>query len=143
MMKNFSTPWTREFLLTQFFILYLAFFLSTYAKALAFLCSDNEDPKRDATTAPSAETRVADKPSVQEVEPVVKSSKAPKASKAPVKKPVATRGSKRLKKSTNAGVSLEIHQSTSSSDDVRVDPGIFAFVPCMIFILMSLFLNRF
>jgi hypothetical protein len=143
-MKSFSTPWTREFLLTQLFILYLAFFLSTYAKALAFcfLCSDNEDPKRDATTAPSAETRAADKPSVQEVEPVAKSSKAPKASKAPVKKPVATRGSKRLKKSTDTGASLEIHQSTSSSDDVRVDPGIFAFVPCVIFILTCLFLNR-
>jgi hypothetical protein len=105
--------------------LYLAFFLSTYAKALAFyfLCSDNEDPKRDATTAPSSDTRAADEPSVQEVEPVVKSTKAPKASKAPVKKPVATRGSKHLKKSTDGGVSLEIHQSMSSSDDVRVGPG--------------------
>jgi hypothetical protein len=143
-MKNFSTPWTREFLLTQLFIFYLAFFLSIYAKALAiyFICSDNEDPKRDATTAPYAETRAADEPSVQEVEPVVKSSKAPKASKAPVKKPVATRGSKRLKKSTDAYASLEIHQSTSSSDDVRVDPGIFAFVPCVIFVLTCLFLNR-
>jgi hypothetical protein len=132
-------------LLTQLFILYLAFFLSTYAKALAFYfpCSDNEDPKRDATTAPSADTRAADEPSVQEVEPVMKSSKAPKTSKAPVKKPVATRGSKRLKKSTDAGVSLEIYQSTSSSDDVHVDPGIFAFVPCVIFILTCLFLNRF
>jgi hypothetical protein len=89
--------------------LYLAFFLSTYVKALAFLCSDNEDPKRDATTAPSAETRATDEPSVQEVEPVVKLSKAPKASKAAVKKPVATRGSKRLKKSTDAGASLEAH----------------------------------
>jgi hypothetical protein len=143
-MKNFLTPWTHEFLLTQLFILYLAFFLSTYAKALAFyfLCSDNKDPKRDATTAPSANTRAADEPSVQEVEPVVKSLKAPKASKAPVKKPIATRGSKHLKKSTDAGVSLEIHQSTSSFDDVRVDPGIFAFVPCVIFILTCLFLNR-
>jgi hypothetical protein len=65
----------------------------------------------------------AGEPSVQEVEPVVKSPKAPKASKAPVKKVVVTRGSKRLKKSTDAGASLEIHQSTSSSDDVRVDPG--------------------
>jgi hypothetical protein len=103
----------------------LVFFLSTYAKALAFLCSDNEDPKRDAITAPSAETRAADEPSVQEVEPVVKSSKAPKASKAPVKKPTATRGSKRSKKSTDAGASLEAHQSTSSSGDVRVDSGMF------------------
>jgi hypothetical protein len=126
-MKNFSTPWTREFLLTQIFILYPAFFLSTYAKvpAFYFLCSANEDPKRDATTAPFSNTRAADEPSVQEVEPVVKSSKAPKASKAPIKKPIATRGSKRLKKSTYAGVSLEIHQSTSSSDDVRVGPGTF------------------
>jgi hypothetical protein len=81
----------------------------------------------------------ADKPSVQEVEPVVKSPKAPKASKAPVKKVVATRGSKRLKKSTDAGASLEIHQSTSSSDNVHVDPGIFAFVPCVIFMLTCFF----
>jgi hypothetical protein len=82
-------------------------------------CSDNEDPKRDAATAPSAETMAADEPSVQEVEPAVKS---PKAQKAPVKKVVVTRGSKCLKKSTDAGASLEIHQSTSSSDDVRADP---------------------
>jgi hypothetical protein len=125
-MKNFLTPWTREFLLTQPFILYIVFFFLTYVKALAFyfICSDNEDPKRDATTAPSADTRAADEPSVQEVEPVVKSSKAPKASKAPVKKPIATRGSKCLKKSTDTGVSLEIHQSMSSSDDVRFGPGI-------------------
>jgi hypothetical protein len=98
-------------LLTQIFVLFPAFFFSTCAKVFAFyfLYSDNEDPNRDATTAPSSDTRAADEPSVQEVEPVMKSAKAPKASKAPVKKPVATRGSKRLKKSTDAGVSLEIH----------------------------------
>jgi hypothetical protein len=95
----------------------------TYVKSLAFclFCSDNDDPKREAATAPSAETMAANEPSVREVEPVVKS---PKAQKAPVKKVVATRGSKRLKKSTDARASLEIHQSTSSSDDVRADPGI-------------------
>jgi hypothetical protein len=109
-------------------------------KYLAFclLCSDNEDPKRDAATAPSAETMAADEPSVQEVEPIVKFPKAPKA---PVKKVVATCDSKRLKKSTDAGASLEIHQSTSSSDDVRVDPGIFTLVPCVIFILTCFFLG--
>jgi hypothetical protein len=134
-MKNFSTPWTHEFVLTQLFILYLAFFLSTYVKALVFyfLYSDNEDPKRDATTTPSSDTRSADEPSVQEVEPVVKSSKTPKACKAPAKKPVATRGSKHLKKSTDIGVSLEIHQSTSSSNDVCVGPG--TLLLCVIFIL--------
>jgi hypothetical protein len=107
--------------------------------AFYFLCSDNKDLKRDATTAPSAETMAADEPSVQEVEPVLKSSKAPKAL---VKKVVATRGSKHVKKSTDAGASLEIHQSTSSSDDVCVDPDIFAFVPCVIFILTCSFLGR-
>jgi hypothetical protein len=74
--------------------------------AFCLLCSDNEDPKRDAATAPSAETMAADEPSVQEVEPVVKSPKAPKA---PINKVVATCGSKHLKKSTDAGASLEIH----------------------------------
>jgi hypothetical protein len=101
--------------------------------AFCFLCSDNEDPKRDAATAPSAETMAADEPSLQEVDPVVKSPKAH------VKKVVATRGSKHLKKSTDAGASLETHWSTSSSDDVRVDTGIFAFVSCVIFILTYFF----
>jgi hypothetical protein len=57
-------------------------------KYLAFrlFCSENEDPKRDATTAPSAKTRAA-KPSGQEVEPVVKSRKAQKT---PVKKVIIT-----------------------------------------------------
>jgi hypothetical protein len=119
---------------TRLFILYLLFFLSTYVKSLSFcfLRSDNEDPKRDAAAAPSVETMAADEPSLQEVEPVVKSPKAPKA---PVKKVVATRGSKRLKKSTDAGAFLETHLSTSSSDDVRVDTGIFAFMSCVIFML--------
>jgi hypothetical protein len=104
--------------------------------AFRFLRSDNEDPKRDAATTPSAETMAAEEPSLQEVDPVVKS---PKAQKVPVKKVVATRGSKRLKKSTDAGASLEAHRSTSSSDDVRVDPSIFPFVPCVIFILTCFF----
>jgi hypothetical protein len=75
----------------------------------------------------------ADEPSLQEIDPVVKSPKAP------VKKVVATRGSKRLKKSTDAGASLEAHLSTSSSDDVRVHTSIFAFVSCVIFILTYFF----
>jgi hypothetical protein len=125
-------------LLTRFSILYLLSSFQLYVKSLAFcfLRSDNEDPKRDAATAPSAETMAADEPSLQEVDPMVK---CPKAQKAPVKKVVATRGSKCLKKSTYAGASLEAHRSTSSSDDVRVDPGIFSFVPCVIFILTYFF----
>jgi hypothetical protein len=65
--------------------------------------------------------------------------KSPKAPRAPIKKVVTTRGSKRVKKSTDIGASLEAHWSMSSSDDVRVDTGIFAFVSCMIFILTYFF----
>jgi hypothetical protein len=57
---------------------------------------------------------------LQEAAPVAK------APKSPVKKVASTRGSNRLKKSTDAGASLDTHRSMSSSDDVRVDPGIFA-----------------
>jgi hypothetical protein len=71
--------------------------------AFCFLRRDNEDPKRDAATAPFAENIVADEPSLQEAGPVAKSPKAPRA---PVKKVVATRGFKCLKKSTDAGASL-------------------------------------
>jgi hypothetical protein len=65
----------------------------TYAKSLpfSFLRSDNENPKKDAATAPSVEATAADEPSLQETAPVAKSSKAH------VKKVVSTRGSKRLK----------------------------------------------
>jgi hypothetical protein len=62
----------------------------------------------------------ADEPSLQEADPVVKSPKAP------VKRITSTHGSKRVKRSTDADASLDTHRSTSSSDDVRVDPGIFA-----------------
>jgi hypothetical protein len=62
----------------------------------------------------------ADEPSLQEAALVVKSPKAP------VKRVASTRGSKCLKKSIDAGASLDTHQSTSSSDDVCIGPGIFA-----------------
>jgi hypothetical protein len=74
---------------------------------------------------------VADERSLQEAAPVVKSPKAP------VKRVASTRGSKRLKKSTDAGASLDTHQSTSSSDEVRIAPDIFCFVPCVNFLLTS------
>jgi hypothetical protein len=111
---------------------YTLFFLSTWIKdsTFCFLFSDKEDPKRFATAAPATDTPAIDEPPSQEVDPAVKSPKAPRA---PVKKVVATHGSKRVKKSTDAGAFLEAHRSTNSSDDVRVDAGIFAFVSCLIF----------
>jgi hypothetical protein len=57
---------------------------------------------------------------LQEAAPVVKSPKAP------VKRVASTRGSKHLKKSTDVDAFLDTDQSTSSSDDVRIGPGIFA-----------------
>jgi hypothetical protein len=114
---------------------YTIFFsLSTWTEysTFCFLFSDEEDPKRFAAIATVTDTPITDEPPSQEVDPVVKSPKAPRA---PVKKVIATRGSKHLKKSTDAGVSLETHQSTSSSGDVRIDTNIFAFASCVIFIL--------
>jgi hypothetical protein len=84
--------------------------------------SDEENPKRFAATAPITDTPVVDEPPSQEVDPAAKS---PKALRKPVKKVVAVRSSKRVKKSSHAGASLEAHQSTSSSNDVREYTGIF------------------
>jgi hypothetical protein len=84
-----------------------------------FLYSDNEDLKRHAATAPSAEAMAADEPSLQEDAPVVKSPRAH------VKRVASTRGSKRVKKSTDASASLDTHRSTSSSEDVRNVPDMF------------------
>jgi hypothetical protein len=88
--------------------------------AFCFFHNDNENPKNDAATAPSAEAMAADEPSLQGAAPVVKSPKAP------VKRVASTCGSKRVKKSTDVGASLDTHRSTSSSDDVRNAPDIFA-----------------
>jgi hypothetical protein len=88
--------------------------------AFCFLCSDNENPKKDATTAPSVEATAADEPSFQEVAPMVKSKEAP------AKRVSSSRGSKRLKKTTGASASLDTHQPTSSFDDVSINPSVFA-----------------
>jgi hypothetical protein len=84
--------------------------------------SDEENPKRFAAAAPITDTPVVDEPPPQEVGPVVKSSKA---SRKPVKKVVAVRSSPRVKKLSDAGASLEAHQSTGSSDDVHEYTGTF------------------
>jgi hypothetical protein len=60
-----------------------------------------------------------------------------------VKKVVATRATKHLKKSKEADASLEAHRSTSSSDDVRGDLSFYLFfTPCVIFILTCLSMDR-
>jgi hypothetical protein len=85
--------------------------------------SDEENLKRFATAAPITDTPIVDEPPSQEVDPAAKSLKA---SKKPMKKVVTVRTSKHLKKSSDAGATLEAHQSTSSSDDGREHTGIFS-----------------
>jgi hypothetical protein len=87
--------------------------------------SDEENPKRFAAAAPTTDTPVIDEPSSQEVDPAAKS---PKATKKPTKKVVTVRSSRRLKKASDAGATLEAHQSTSSSDDMREHTGIFTYI---------------
>jgi hypothetical protein len=122
MKKSFSTPWTHEFFADLKFYLLLALFSFDLCEvsAFCFLHSDNENPKKNAATTLSVEATAADEPSLQEAAPVVKSPKDP------VKRVSSTRGSKHLKKSTDAGASLDTHRSTSSSDDVPIDPDIFS-----------------
>jgi hypothetical protein len=93
-----------------------------------FLCSDDEDPKRDAAIAPSAKDTNADGSPAQEVEPAAKSPKAPRTF---VKKVPVARGAKRSKKSKETDISLEPHDSRSSPDDVC--GGFFSF--CLLFLV--------
>jgi hypothetical protein len=80
-------------------------------------CSDNENPKKHAATAPSVEATAADEPSFQEATPVMKSKETP------AKRVPSSRGSKHLKKATDASTSLDAHQPSTSSDDVTTSPG--------------------
>jgi hypothetical protein len=92
---------------------------------VALFLSDEQYPKRFAAAAPITDTPVVDEPPPQEVGPAAKSSED---SRKPIKKVVAIRSSSRVKKSSDAGASLEAHQSTSSSDDVCENTGIFTSV---------------
>jgi hypothetical protein len=76
-----------------------------------FFFGDNENPKKDAATAPIVYAPAIDKPPSQEADVV------PKSLEAVVKK-AASRASKRLKKASVVSTSLDAHRSTSSADDV-------------------------
>jgi hypothetical protein len=94
---------------------YLLFIFSfDLCKVFAFcsISSDDEDPKRDATTASLVDTLAANEPPSQEADMVVKSPEAP------VKKGTSFRASKRLKKATAASASLDTQRPVGSPDDV-------------------------
>jgi hypothetical protein len=80
--------------------------------------SDEENPKRFAAAAPITDTLISSEPPPQEVDPAAKPQKTSK-------KVVSVRSSGRLKKASDAGATLEAHQSTSSFADVRKHTVIF------------------
>jgi hypothetical protein len=84
---------------------------------------DEENPKRFAAEAPITDTLVINEPSPQEID---LAALPQKASKKPTKKVVTVRSSRRLHKASDAGATLEAHQSIISSDDVRKHTVIFA-----------------
>jgi hypothetical protein len=98
-------------LLIFFFI--CSFFLSTWTEysTFCFLFSDEEDPKKFATTAPVTDTPVIDEPPSQEAAVV------PKSPEAAAKKTVS-RASKRLKKASAASTSLDAPRPAIPTDDV-------------------------
>jgi hypothetical protein len=94
--------------------------------------SDEENPKRFAAAAPITDAPIVDEPPSQEVNPTEKSPKDPRK---PVNKVVAIRSSKRVKKSSDTGASIETHRSMSSSDDVHEYTGIFASIFCVLILM--------
>jgi hypothetical protein len=85
----------------------------TYARCLLFCSffSDNENPKKDAATAP-----IVNAPTIDEL-PSQEAAMVPKSPEAAVKK-AAFRASKQLKKVSVASTSLNAHRPMSSADDV-------------------------
>jgi hypothetical protein len=116
--SNSSTSWHRKYFYGFCDFAVLSFFLSGCIKPVPS-CSDDEEPQRDATAAPSTQAMTPDEPSAQEVEPVVQ---APRTTRASVKKIPVTRSTKRSKKSKETDVALEAHGSAVSSDDVSKYP---------------------
>jgi hypothetical protein len=65
--------------------------------------------------APSTQAVIVEEPSTQKTEPIVQ---APRTTRASVKKIPVNQSTKRSKKSDEADVSLEAHESAVSLDDV-------------------------
>jgi hypothetical protein len=97
----------------QYFAVF-AFVLLSCIKPVSS-CSDNEEPKRDASAALSAQDVTTNEPPVQETEPTVQ---APRATRASTKKIVASQSTKRSKKSQDVEVALEAHEPKGSPDNV-------------------------
>jgi hypothetical protein len=91
--------------------------------------SDDEGPKRDASTSSLVDTFAANEPPSQEAAAVVK------LPEAPVKKGTSSRASKHLKKATTASTSLDTYRPVGSPDDVST-------TSCgLLFILLEIFFS--
>jgi hypothetical protein len=113
---------------TYLFIHFLSF-NSCKVSAFCSLFSDNEKPKRDATTASLVDAPAADEPPSQEAAVVVKSPEST------AKKGISSRASKRLKKAPVASTSLDTHRPVGSTDDVST------FFCGLLFLLLELFFS--
>jgi hypothetical protein len=92
----------------------MLFFLSNWTEYFTFFCffsSDNEDPKKFASTAPVTDALVVDEPPSQEAAVV------PKSPEAAAKK-AGFRASKRLKKASAVSTSLDTPRPVIPTDDV-------------------------
>jgi hypothetical protein len=77
--------------------------------------SEDEETQLDAPAAPSRKTAIPDKASVPETElPAA----VPRVTRSSIKKVPVSRSTKKSKKSKEADVSLEVHEPSSSSDNV-------------------------
>jgi hypothetical protein len=112
------TSWHRKYFCGFYDFTVLSFFLLGCIKPVPS-CSDDEEPQKDATDAPSTRAATPDDPSAQEVELAVQ---APRTTRSSIKKIPMTRSTKRSKKSKETDVALEAHGSAASSDDVSKYP---------------------
>jgi hypothetical protein len=107
--------WNREFCRLKYLSLFVLSLLA-HAKFFAFcsLPSDDDDPKRDAATAPLLDTSTVAKTPSQEAAMVVKSPEAP------AKKGTPAHAYKHLKKAVAVGASLDTHRPVASPDDASI-----------------------
>jgi hypothetical protein len=121
-------------LLTFKVLSFIRFFSFDLCKVFAFcfLCSNNENPKRETATASAVDTPASNEPPSQEAGAVVQSPEAPVKKGNP-------RASKRLKKAAVASTSLDTHRLVISADDVSITFLRLALFTIWTFLLMSPF----
>jgi hypothetical protein len=84
-------------------------------KNLFLIFSEDEETQLDASAAPSRNTAIPDKASVPETKlPAT----VPRVTRSSIKKVPVSQSTKKSKKSKEANVSLEVHEPSSSLDNV-------------------------